>query len=269
MPFTTGISFITQAVTSLLFPPVCSLCESVMSHSNGSICEACLESIRIVPDPVCGKCGMPVPGVDPGNSSLCGRCLIDLPTYEKARFGVLYDGELRRALIKFKYYEATHLGKILSELLAQAFHSHFGACEFHLIIPMPMHPRRLRQRGFNQVVVMGERLSRETGIPLDRTSLKKMKDTLPQVGLSRPKRVLNPRGSFGISRPEKIRGRKVLLIDDVSTTGSTIAEASRIIMKAHASCVNVLVLALRLAYTGHPQYTESQGENLGLSSAEA
>jgi ComF family protein len=134
----------------------------------------------------------------------------------------------------------------MSQILTEAFRRHFRPADFDLIVPVPIHRRRLIHRGFNQVVVLAKKLSKDTDIPLDRTSFKKIKDTPPQVGLTRPARVKNLRGSFGIQRSNRIRDRKVLLVDDVATTGSTIAEAAKAIMRGGAARVDVLVLAVRM-----------------------
>jgi len=153
---------------------------------------------------------------------------------------------VRNALVRFKYYGAFHAARALSEMLIETFDRHFEPREFNLIVPVPIHPRRLFQRGFNQTVVMAEKLSSATGIPLDRRSLKKIKDTPPQVGLPRPERIKNLKGSFGVHHASRIRDAKVLIVDDVATTGSTIREAAKTVMRAGAARVDALVLALRI-----------------------
>lgn len=158
---------------------------------------------------------------------------------------MVYSGGFREALIKFKYYGALYVGRSLSHIMAQAFRRHFEAEEFDVVIPVPIHGRRLVSRGYNQTVVLGERFSAEVGIPMDRFSLLKTRDTPPQVGLSKEERKKNLRGSFGISDADAVRGKRVLLIDDVGTTGSTVAEAAKTIMKADAAGVCVLVSSFR------------------------
>ncbi|MBI4965098.1 MAG: ComF family protein [Desulfomonile tiedjei] len=153
---------------------------------------------------------------------------------------------MRTALVRFKFYSALHAAGPLSELLIETFNRYFEPREFSLIVPIPIHRKRLLQRGFNQTVVLAENLSAATGIPLDRRSLQKITDTPPQVGLPRPERIKNLRGSFGVLRPDRIRGAKVLLIDDVATTGSTISEAAKTVARAGAASVDALVLALRM-----------------------
>jgi ComF family protein len=243
--FQHSLACLSRALSSLFFPPVCVFCTAALEDTDTSLCESCTESLRIIPDTVCGQCGMPVPGLLSKTEGVCGRCLAHPPRYERARYAVEYTGPLRDTLIRFKFSGVLHAGKGLGEVLLSAFCRYFAPGEFDVILPVPLHRNRLAVRGFNQVVVLGEQLSSTTGIPLDRTSFRKIKDTPPQVGLSRSERINNLRGSFGISRPERIRGKSVLLIDDVATTGSTIAEAAKIIARAKASRVTVLVLALR------------------------
>jgi ComF family protein len=243
--FQHSLSCLSQALSSLFFPPVCGFCTCALDDPEMLLCETCTESLRIIPDTVCGQCGMPVPGLLSRPEGLCGRCLAHPPRYERARYAVEYTGPLRDALIRFKFSGILHAGKGLGEVLLSAFRRNFSPEEFDVILPIPLHPNRLAARGFNQVVVLGERLSSATRIPLDRTSFRKTKDTPPQVGLPRSQRIKNLRGSFGVSRPDRIRGKSVLLVDDVATTGSTVAEAAKTIARAKASRVTLLVLALR------------------------
>ncbi len=241
-----GFHLFKDALSDLFFPPVCSFCESASVESGASLCEDCRDSIDRVGGPICIQCGLPIPGLSLAPSGRCGRCLTDPPRYERARYGVYYQGTVRDALLRLKFAGALHIAPALSLILTEAFRRHFESGDFDLIVPVPIHRTRLIRRGFNQVVELGKRLSKDTGIPLDRTSFQKVKDTAPQVGLTRAARVKNLRGSFGVKRPDRIRGRNILLVDDVSTTGSTIAEASKTIMRAGAAQVDVLVLAVRM-----------------------
>ena len=240
-----GLTFFASSLSSLFFPPVCPFCNSNMPKADSSLCSACRESIEFISPPVCFQCGLPVTGLGNGPAELCGRCLIDPPRYSRARYGIFYQGEVRAALVRFKYYGALHAAKGFSEILVETFRRNFEPREFSLIVPIPIHRKRLVQRGFNQTVVIAENLSAATGIPLDRASLRKIKDTQPQVGLPRPERIKNLRGSFGVSRPSRIRNARVLIVDDVATTGSTIREAAKTITRAEATSVDALVLALR------------------------
>ncbi len=244
-----GVHQFKTALSDLFFPPACAFCEAPIVESEALLCDSCSDSMDQVNEPICVQCGLPVPGLAVQGSDRCGRCLADPPVYEKARYAVYYEGAVRDALLRFKFAGALHVAAALSQILTAAYRRHFRPDHFDLIVPVPIHRTRLIHRGFNQVVVLAEKLSRETGIPLDRTSFKKKKDTPPQVGLTRAARVKNLRGSFGLQRPDRIRGRKVLLVDDVATTGSTIAEAAKTIVRSGAARVDVLVLAVRMEVT--------------------
>jgi ComF family protein len=156
-------------------------------------------------------------------------------------------------LIRFKFYGALHTVPALAQIAVEVFRKHFQSHEFDMIVPVPIHRSRLVHRGFNQAIILGERLSAGTGIPLYRTALRKVKDTVPQVGLPRAERLLNVRGSFAVSRREVVKDRRILLIDDVATTGSTINEAAKVLMKGKAQRVDALVLALRLSSDVHAE----------------
>ncbi|MGO9572284.1 MAG: double zinc ribbon domain-containing protein [Desulfomonilaceae bacterium] len=241
-----GLHLFKSALSDLFFPPVCAFCEVAIVGSETPLCDDCGDGVDSVTEPMCVQCGLPVPGLAVSGSSFCGRCLADPPAYDRARYAVYYEGVVRDALVRFKFAGALHIASALSQILAKAFHRHFQTADFDLILHVPIHRKRLIHRGFNQVVVLAKKLSQDTGIPLDRSSFKKMKDTPPQVELTRSARIKNLRGSFAIQRPDRIRGRKVLLVDDVATTGSTIAEAAKIIMRGGAARVDVLVLAVRM-----------------------
>jgi ComF family protein len=159
-------------------------------------------------------------------------------------------------LVKFKYYQTLSISRPLAHILMEAFHRYFTPDQFDLIVPIPISKRRLLMRGFNQSAILARALSAHTGIPVGLTHLRKVKETLPQVGLPRTERVANIGNSFGVSRSDRIQGRRVLLVDDVATTGATIGEAALTLKRAKAAAVDALVLAFRVAPSAHA-HTES------------
>lgn len=243
------LSALKDAVCDLFFPPSCAFCGRAPADGTfpRGICHTCSDSVRPIEPPLCQRCGLSFPGLNSGTTDICGRCLADPPPYERARFGVQYDGELRRALVRFKYYQMLSISRALSGILMEAFHRHFSPNQFDLIVPIPISKRRLLIRGFNQSAILARALSAHTGIRVDLTRLRKVKETHPQVGLPRSERVANIRNSFGVSRPHRIQGRRVLLVDDVATTGATIAEAALTLKRSKAAAVDALVLAFRAA----------------------
>jgi ComF family protein len=119
----------------------------------------------------------------------------------------------------------------------------FRIQDYSLIIPVPLHPRKLRQRGFNQSVVLAREISRRHGVAMDFRTLRRVVDTASQTGLKKKERRSNIRKAFSITGPERIRGQNILLVDDVYTTGSTLSECARTLLKAGAEAVGALTLA--------------------------
>jgi ComF family protein len=147
------------------------------------------------------------------------------------------------AIHRFKYQGASRLAKPLGTFLAEYEDSEFPFSEFELILSVPLHPRRLRQRGFNQSLLLARCVSRAHSIPLDFASLQRTRHTEPQTQLSGPERQKNIRGAFEVRRAGAIAEKHILLIDDVFTTGSTVQECAKVLLKAGAKQVDVLTLA--------------------------
>ncbi|MGA8832089.1 MAG: ComF family protein [Desulfomonilaceae bacterium] len=239
------LSMVFDSVSSVIFPEVCYFC-GAGNHVKGSvICPECRDSVRLVSQPFCNLCGLPLATFDDRSSLLCGRCLASPPPFDKARYGVYYEQSVRAGVTRLKFHASLFNVRPISELLIRAFYRHYSDDKFDAIIPVPVHRKRLVERGFNQVITISERLSRETGIVLDRTSLVKSRDTKPQVGLSRARRLVNLKNAFKVSCAEQISNRRILIVDDVSTTGATVSEAAKALRKAGAAYVAIMVLALR------------------------
>jgi ComF family protein len=153
---------------------------------------------------------------------------------------------MAEAISRFKYQGASRLAKPLGAFLAEYKDPEFPFADFELILSVPLHPRRLRQRGFNQSLLLARRVNRMHSIPLDFTALQRTRHTEPQTQLSGPERRENIRGAFEVRRPEGIVEKHILLIDDVFTTGATVQECSRVLLKAGAKRVDVLTLARAL-----------------------
>jgi ComF family protein len=239
------LRMIKESFLALLFPPLCSFCDSMGAPRASAICPSCRDALKPVPSPVCSRCGLPFAGLSGGLTDSCGRCLTDPPPYTRARYGFVYADGLREGIVRFKYAGRLYLSVALGNLLIDAFMRYFSVSDFDLIVPVPIHRKRLVARGFNQALVIAERLADATGIPMDRSCFVKIRDTPPQVGLPRADRLKNLKGSFGVGRRSSIIRRRVLVIDDVATTGSTITEATKTLLEAGAAQADALALALR------------------------
>ena len=239
------LSLITNSVSSALIPEVCLLCGSGNLEGSTSICPECRTSLRWVLSPICSVCGRPLSTFEKERLDLCGACISNPPVYDMARYGLYYENLVRVAITRFKFNASLYSSRPLADLLIETFNKHYIKQNFDVILPVPVHTRRLMARGFNQVTILSQKLATATGIPLDRTSLVKTKNTEPQVRLSRAKRLLNLTNAFQINNKKTIVKKRVLIVDDVSTTGATINEVSKVVRKAGANYVGVIILAFR------------------------
>lgn len=246
MPWNSIFSNATSALCDLFFPKSCDLCGSpVYDGEEGGICAECADSLRYTRKPFCARCGFPPPftlELAP-EEWLCQRCQENPPPFGRSRYAMRYSGALPDAIRRFKYGGALHLGPALAGFLAEAFFESYPEETFDLIIPIPISRRRLRARGFNQSLIIARALSAKTGIAVDRRSLMKIRDTAPQASLTRERRLVNLKGSFATARGARLKGSRILLVDDVSTTGTTLSEASRVLVAAGVDGVDCLALA--------------------------
>jgi ComF family protein len=147
------------------------------------------------------------------------------------------------AIHRLKYKKKTLLSRPLSALARETFFRFWGVDTIDLIVPVPLHVKRLRERGFNQAHLLVIRWAKREGIPLDGLTLYRGRWTEPQTTLSRTERQKNMKGAFLLRHKERIKGRRILLVDDVYTTGTTVNECARVLIKAGAEFVDVLTLA--------------------------
>jgi ComF family protein len=154
-----------------------------------------------------------------------------------------YEGSLQEAIHHWKYEGKTNLTPFFAEWLAEGLKRYWEPDSLDLLIPVPLHTQRLRERGFNQALVLVKELSRRTGIPYRKTTLQKKKPTVPQVNFSGAERGKGLRGAFHVIGKEELVGKSALLVDDVYTTGATVNECSRVLRRGGAKRVDVLTLA--------------------------
>lgn len=231
-----------NAILDLLFPPLCHVCRRFIPEAGAlHICPSCLEDIQVLGSPLCQVCGIPFTGA--GADHPCGACLKARPSFDSARAALLYEGHCRELVHAFKYRNKTHLRRPLALLSAAVLREFVASRGPDVIVPVPLHVRRLRSRGFNQALLLGELLAREWGLPLARRALARVRWTEPQIGLPADQRRENVKGAFAVSGRPVLAGKKVLLVDDVLTTGSTAEECSRVLKRSGAAEVTVITVA--------------------------
>lgn len=177
---------------------------------------------------------------------VCGACLAQPPVWSRARAACLYDEGSRALVLRFKHADRTEGAPAYARWMARA-----GAdilAEADLLVPVPLHPWRLFLRRYNQAALLAHALGRECGLPVDACALKRLRRTASQgafdhTGRGRAGRARNVRGAFSVAAPESVVGRRVVLIDDVLTTGATLGECARVLLAAEAQSVDVLTLA--------------------------
>lgn len=228
---------------STLFPPPCPLCRTVIVEDNDGFCPACLESFETILEPICSSCGYPLQGTTGAERTLCPTCLLRDTLFLKVRSVALYSANVRKAILRLKYGREAPMGRSLGILLREQHSRFFPAGDFDRILPVPLHPKRLREREFNQCVLLARPLAVHLGIPLDLDSVERIRHTMPQSGSTEAERRKNLKGSFHIRKPERIKGRSLLLLDDVYTTGATLEELARSLLSAGACRVAALTVA--------------------------
>ena len=241
-----------DSLVALLFPDSCRICQRpVESFSTVPICEDCFGSIRPYEGLECDRCGLFLQGSAPlHGTSLCGLCRRGTFSFEQARSFASYEGALRDLIQRFKYDGFRPLARPLGKCLAEAV-GRLGEDGWDLVVPVPLHSRRQRERGFNQAELLAARLSRLCGIPLGTKDCVRVRETRPQTGLRAAERRKNVAGAFHVPNPRRIRSRRVLLVDDVLTTGATADACARALLLAGAKAVWVATLA-RAHPTGPP-----------------
>lgn len=224
-----------EAVADVLWPPACAVCDAVLP-GPGAFCEACAHEVTELPPLHCARCAEP--GAFPGGA--CGRCLAEPPPWEKAWAGFEHEGALARAIHRFKYEDRADLARPLGALLAAVAAQEWPRLP-GVLVPLPLHEARYRERKFDQAALLAAELATRSGRPLQLDWLRRTRDTARQVGLNEALREANVRGAFHVSRP--LTGHDVVLVDDVLTTGASAREAVRVLKAAGAGRVSVLTLA--------------------------
>lgn len=227
-------------IADLLLPPVCISCRSRVER-HGLLCGACWSEIDFIARPYCQRLGVPLP-YDAGEPSLSAAAIANPPVYDRARAVASYGAKMRELIQSFKYGDRPEGVPLFGRWLAQA-----GAeilQEADLIVPVPLHRAKLWSRRFNQSAMLALEVSKHAHKPVDCSLLARVKRTGSQVGLSATERKKNVAGAFRVvGERAGLRGKRIVLIDDVVTTGATAEACARTLKRAGAASVDVLALA--------------------------
>lgn len=230
-------------VGDIIFPPRCLGCaEIIKRQAHHVFCSGCLEKISFITGSFCPICGTPFLASPAGNH-ICGNCLESKPYYTEARAVAGFETVIMDAIHKFKYGRNISIGDALGSFMAGFSFPDFDFSEYSLLLPVPLHVERLRERGFNQSLLLAKKMGKKYKLPVSFSLLKRCKSTLSQTGLNRAEREKNIRGAFLVTDREKLTGENIILIDDVYTTGATVNECARVLIKAGTQKVAALTLS--------------------------
>jgi ComF family protein len=229
-----------RTALDLALPPLCPVCREPIEGRG--LCPACWSKLSFITRPYCERLGIPFV-YDPGPGILSMEAIADPPAYRRARAAVRFD-EISRALVHaLKYSDRLDLAPMMGRWVSHAGHELLA--EADALVPVPLHWRRLWARRFNQSAMLAAAISAQSSVPIATGALKRVKPTPQQVGLSRSERAANVQGAFRVP-PEgrsEVAGRRLILVDDVLTSGATVDGCARALLRAGAANVDVLVFA--------------------------
>lgn len=231
-------------ILKIIYPPKCVLCEKIIEDED-TLCSECWKKIKFIEKPYCNKCATPL-DFKVSEEDLCLACLKNEPLYIKSRSAVVYEGDIARIIFKFKFYDKLHLKRFMAKSIVKASQDILN--NIHILIPVPLHKKRLIFRKYNQSLLLADEISKLTNKLVIPDFLHKTKHTQPQAHLKQSERKLNLKDKFVLNKNyikdiEKYKGLNFAIIDDVMTTGSTINECIKVLNKAGIKNVYSLTFA--------------------------
>lgn len=241
-PLASTLRVLGSRIADLVVPPVCLACQAPLAVHD-ALCAACWSRVSFIRPPLCDQLGIPLP-YEIGGRMLSGAAMANPPPWDRARAVAGFDSVMRELVHKLKYADRHDARRLFGRWLADAGRELLA--DANVLVPVPLHPTRLWRRRFNQAALLCAELSRLTGVPADPFALARVKATPSQVGLTEAERRSNTAGAFAVTpgAGARIEGMNVVIVDDVVTTGATVAACARVLRRAGAARIDVLSLAL-------------------------
>ena len=225
-----------RAIADFALPPRCPGC-SALTPADHRFCAGCWSALRFIGPPWCARCQLPF-GHDRGPEALCGDCLVEPPPHDGTRAAVAYGPIAKAVALRLKYGRRTGFAETAARMMARLVPDHA-----EVLVPVPLDRWRLWGRGYNQAALIADALGRLTGVPVARAALIRMRPSAGMRGLNPRQRRAAVKGAFAVAAPAAVRGRSVLIVDDVQATGATVAQCARVLRRGGAARVGVVVWA--------------------------
>ena len=236
-----GLGRLGLVLLDQIYPPACIACSAPLTAGD-SLCATCFSGLRPISAPFCPILGLPFEG-DPGPDTRSAEALADPPPFGRARAAMAYSEVIGTLVSRFKYGDRVETARFCARLMAAAGQEFWAARP--VLVPVPLHASRLRFRRYNQSMLLARELGRLTGLDVDPHLVHRIRKTRQQVGLSGDGRLRNVQGAFSLHKRalERLRGRAIVLVDDVYTTGATVKAVTRVLKRGGAGSVDVLTFA--------------------------
>ena len=230
------------ALSDIVMPPVCLVCRAPLGDHD-ALCARCWREVNFIRPPLCDRLGIPLP-FDTGGVMISAAAAADPPPYDRARAVAAHAGSMRTLVHALKFHDRHDVRRLLGKWMLEAGRELMADAE--VVVPVPLARRRLLQRRFNQAAILAQEVARLSDLGYEPLVLERTRSTASQVGLTRDARRRNVAGAFVVPprAADRVRGRKVVLVDDVITTGSTVGACAWALRRAGAARVDVLALAL-------------------------
>jgi len=231
-----------KRMLDIMFPRRCVGCGVSSPETFRHICWECWSDTARVEPPFCARCGDPVAGAVE-HDFICYACSAEQPAFDAARSAARYAGVAGEALRKLKYEYALWLVPDLAEVLHLCLKAEYPDRTFDLVVPVPLHHIRRRERGFNQSGALARELARRLGVRIRSRALRRIRPTTTQTHLTAKGRLSNVKNAFQPAKGNRLQGRSVLLVDDIMTTGATVNACAKALKKGGAAAVHVVTVA--------------------------
>jgi competence protein ComFC len=246
-PFTTRVWDLAGALASVIFPAPCRICGELLENASRiPLCPNCLACLAPYAGPTCQRCGRPIVSAVMSEGCaepLCNICRRGLYDFDFARSAGSYTPTVARAIVLLKYEELVPLGRWFARRLVEVARAHAEECAADVVVPVPLHPGRLRERGYNQAELIARPLARELRLPCRSYLLVRTRPRPDKLTLTLRERWRSVRGAYAIRQGRRVDNLRVLLVDDVLTTGATLDACSRALRRGGASYIAALTVA--------------------------